>query len=174
MIVLHGTWKLPEKIEDRGDFFIWGESSSVSSIKRRGSPSKVSAGKPRIHPFQAANKDLLRIIESLYTVNGDVIVKKVHPENALLLLPSHSNSKSPQASPDLLREEENDGTEEKVSLSPWQVNGLSILPEDAVLMLSSLSGAWTENNSTVIGTDLRFWSKVSMKEYCPGKPRYRK
>jgi hypothetical protein len=47
----------------------------------------------------------------------------------------------------------------------WKVEGLCIPPEDAVMLLCSLSGAWTENDSAVIGTDLRFWSKVSKFEF---------
>ncbi|MFH0904126.1 MAG: hypothetical protein V1854_02915 [Methanobacteriota archaeon] len=41
------------------------------------------------------------------------------------------------------------------------ISGIRKRPEDAVMLLRSLSGAWTENDGAVIGTDLRFWSKVS-------------
>ncbi len=62
MIVLHGTWRPPETLKDGGDFFIWGESS-VLPVKRRGRPSKT--GSQRTHPFQAEEKDLNEVIESL-------------------------------------------------------------------------------------------------------------
>ncbi len=154
MIVLHGTWRPIETLENRGDFFIWGESSS-STAKRRGRIPKASI--QRTHPFQASEKDLRRVIESLNPESGSVIRKKARSDNVLLTLLSFS--RSPQASPDLLRDEES--AEETVCLSPWKVDGLCIQPEDAVLLLSLLSGAWIQTDSTAIGTDLRFWSKVS-------------
>ncbi|HEY9247471.1 MAG TPA: SNF2 helicase-associated domain-containing protein, partial [Candidatus Methanoperedens sp.] len=159
MIVLHGTWKSPETLKDRGDFFLWGESSSISSspVKRRGRPPKVDIR--RMHPFQVTEKDLKRVIESLDSGHDGNIARRAHPDNMQFLLPSLSNS--PQASPDLLIDDSAKSAEERVSLSKWKVEGLSIQAEDAVLMLSSLSGIWMENDSAVIGTDLRFWSKVS-------------
>ena len=54
MIVLHGIWKPPEASTDRGDFFLWGESSFISPVKRRGRPRKSNAS----HPYQASEKDL--------------------------------------------------------------------------------------------------------------------
>ncbi len=155
MIVLHGTWKPAATVIDRGDFFLWGESSSISPVKRRGRTSNI---KQRNHPFQAAEKDLKSVMEFLDSGMSSIIGKKTHPDNMLLLLPSYS--KSPQASPDLLRDDSEESTEETASLSQWKVDGLCIQPDDAVLSLSSLSGAWTEND-TAVGTDLRFWSKVS-------------
>ncbi len=154
MIVLHGTWKPLEtgKVKDRGKFFLWGESSSAPQRRRR------QKEEPRTHPFQAAHKDLLTAVESLDSGNGRISGKNALPDYVLLSLPSYSNS--PQASPDLLRDN-GMGAEETVILSPWKVDGLTIQPEDAVLLLGSLSGAWTENGSAVIGTDLRFWSKIS-------------
>lgn len=154
MIVLHGTWKQKETLENRGDFFIWGESSS-STAKRRGRIPKAST--QHTHPFQASEKDLRSIIESLNPESGSIISKKARPDNVVLTLPSFS--RSPQASPDLLRDEES--AEETVCLSQWKMNGLCIQPEDAVLLLSFLSGAWTQMDGAAIGTDLRFWSKVS-------------
>jgi SNF2 family DNA or RNA helicase len=157
MIVLHGIWKPPETLKDRGDFFLWGESSSILPVKRRGRLPK--AGTQRAHPFQVAEEDLNRVIESLHSGHSGNIGKKASSDNVLLLLPSFSNF--PQASPDLLRDDSAESAEETVSLSQWKVEGLSIQAEDAVLLLSSLSGTWTENDSAVVGTDLRFWSKVS-------------
>jgi len=58
MMVLHGTWIPSETIKDRGKFFLRGESFSSSLIKHRGRPPKI-----RIHPFQAAEKSLFRILE---------------------------------------------------------------------------------------------------------------
>jgi len=134
---------------------LWGESSSVSPARRRGRPPKAQ----RAHPFQAAEKDLISVMESLASANGSAISKKTYPGSVILSLPS--SSKSPQASPDLLRDDSDGNNGEKAALTPWKVDGLSIQPEDAVLLLGSLTGAWTENGSAVIGTDLRFWSKAS-------------
>ena len=50
---------------------------------------------------------------------------------------------------------------EKVVLSTWQLDGLSLPPEDAVALLTSLSGFWTGIDGFAIGSDFRFWSKVS-------------
>ncbi len=155
MIVLHGIWKPPEASKDRGDFFLWGESSSISPVKRRGRSPKAGAQ----HPYQAAEKDLKVAIESLDSGHGSIISKKARSDKVPLLLPSFS--KSPLASPDLLRDDGGENADEPVSLSQWKVDGLCIKPEDAVMLLNSLSGAWTENDSVVVGTDLRFWSKVS-------------
>lgn len=155
MIVLHGIWKPPEASTDRGDFFLWGESTFISPIKRRGRPPKSGAS----HPYQALEKDLKIAIESFDSVQGGNINKKARSNKVPLLLPSYS--RSPLASPDMLRDDSGENAEEPISLSQWKVEGLCIPPEDAVMLLCSLSGAWTENDSVVIGTDLRFWSKVS-------------
>ncbi|MBW6517261.1 MAG: DEAD/DEAH box helicase [ANME-2 cluster archaeon] len=159
MIALHGTWKPSERIDTLGDFFIWGELSTASTIKRRGRPPKISASTPRPHPFQAPNEDLNRVIAFLENGNDSIITNRTYQDNVLLSLPSFS--KSPQASPDLLRDDGSEETDEPVGLIPWKVHGLSILPQDAVTLLNSLSGAWIEYDNTVIGTDLRFWSNVS-------------
>ncbi len=155
MIVLHGTWKPGASANSRGDFFMWGESSAS---RRRGRPAKKIASTPS-HPFQAAGKELLKVIESLDSANGSSVSKKAREDTAFLSLPSFS--KSPLASPDLLREVESESDMTKAGLSTWQVNGLSACPEDAVSLLSSISGAWAETDGFAIGTDIRYWSKVS-------------
>jgi hypothetical protein len=155
MIVLHGIWRPPEASGDRGDFFLWGESSFISPVKRRGRPPNSAAS----HPYQALEKDLKIAIESFDSVQGVNISKKARSNKLPLLLPSLS--RSPLASPDMLRDDIGEIAEGPLCLSQWKVDGLCIPPEDAVMLLSSLSGAWTENDSAVIGTDLRFWSKVS-------------
>ena len=157
MIVLHGTWEPPESLKERGNLFIWGESSSILPVKHRGRPQKT--GTERAHPFQTSKKDLESVIESLNPADAGSISKKAHPDTVFLFLPSYP--RSPQASPDLLRDNGSESVDDTVSLSQWKVSGLSIQPEEAVLLLGSLSGVWAGNGSAVIGTDLRFWSKVS-------------
>ncbi len=149
MIVLHGTWKPPESIKERGSFFLWGESSFT--VKRKGRPSKTGT----YHPFQASSEDILRIVDSMYPGISRKVV------NDVTLISLLSIAGSPLASPDLLRDEENENTQQEASISNWKIDGICIRPEDTVSFLSSLSGAWTENDGTAIGTDLRFWSKVS-------------
>ncbi|MDF1558307.1 MAG: hypothetical protein P1P80_09065 [ANME-2 cluster archaeon] len=121
MIALHGTWKPSETIDKWGHFFIWGESSTDSTIKRRGRPPKISASTPRPHPFQVTYEDLNRVIAFLENGNGSIIGNRPYQDNVLLSLPSFS--KSPQASPDLLRDDGNEETDEPVSLIPWKVHG---------------------------------------------------
>ncbi len=145
MIVLHGTWKLSETTEGRGNFFIWGESS-VPPAKRRGRLPKTG----QFHPFQASENDLRTVLETLDPEK----VKKAQTDSALFNLPSYS--KFPQASPELLREEIE---EEGLSMRQWRVIGLCLAPEDAVSFLSSLTGMWA--GEAAIGTDTRFWSKAS-------------
>ncbi len=154
MIVLHGTWKPPSIVEERGGFFIWGESSTPARIKHRGRPR---AGIPRSHPFQASKDDILKIITELDIANSGI--KKVRTDSVFITLPSFS--KSPQASPDLIREEIDEYGHEKVGLSAWKIDGLCLPPEDAVSLLGMLSGFWTGIDGFAIGTDFRFWSKVS-------------
>ena len=152
MIVLHGTWKAPIEIQERGDFFLWGESSTSVPAKRKGR----RAG-PLPHPFQACQDDISKIITSLDFANKGA--KKARQDSALIMLPSISNS--PQASPDLIREDDSENGKEKVGLSAWKIEGLSLPPEDAVSLLSMFSGFWTGIEGFAIGTDFRFWSKAS-------------
>lgn len=153
MIVLHGTWKPPVQIQERGNFFLWGESSTSQQVKRKGS---LATRTPRPHPFQASHDDISRIITSFDP--GD-INKKTLPDRTFISLPSYLDA--PQASPDLMRDDEFDNGMEKVVLSTWQIDGLSIPPEDAVALLTSLSGFWTGIDGFAIGSDFNFWSKVS-------------
>jgi SNF2 family DNA or RNA helicase len=154
MIVLHGTWKLPAQIYDRGNFFLWGESSnSTQVVKRKG---RLATRTPRPHPFQASQDDISRVITSFET--GD-INKKTQTDRTFITLPSYLDA--PQASPDLIRDDELDNGIEKVVLSTWQLDGLSLPPEEAVALLTSLSGFWTGIDGYAIGSDFRFWSKVS-------------
>lgn len=150
MLVLHGTWKPPETANLDGAFFLWGESSSNPSVRRK------TPKPPGVHPFQAAEKDMKKAADSLHSGTG----RNARPESVLLLLPS--GSRAPLASPDLLRDHnDEESAEEPINLSRWKVDGLCILPEDALLLLGSLSGTRTENDDVAIGTDLMFWSKVS-------------
>lgn len=73
MIALHGTWKPSETIDKWGKFFIWGESTTASTIKRTGRPPKISASTPRPHPFQAPYEDLNRVMAFLENGNGSII-----------------------------------------------------------------------------------------------------
>ena len=150
MIVLHGTWNPSETMENRGNFFLWGESSSSTPIMRKGRPPKI-----RDHPFQVNEKTLFKVIESLDLENS----KKMLPKNVICLLPSYS--KSPQASPNLFLEDNINNLEELIKLYPWKVNGLNISHEKAILLLASLSDVRTKTNGIIFGTDLKFWSNVS-------------
>ena len=154
MIVLHGTWKPPAALEKRGDFFLWGETSTSGKVKRRGHPR---AGIEHYHPFQASKDDIFKIITSLDPANN--VIKNARQENVFITLPSTSNS--PQASPDLIKEDDSENGNGKVTMAAWKIHGLSISPEDAVSLLTMLSGLWTGNDDFAIGTDFRFWSKVS-------------
>lgn len=154
MIVLHGTWKPPASIEERGNFFLWGESSTSTRVKRTGRPR---AGMPRPHPFQASQDDIFKIITSPDFANSGI--KKARQDSVFITLPSISNS--PQASPDLIREDRSENGTEKVGLTAWKIDGLSLPPEDAVSLLTMFSGFWTKIDGFAIGTDFRFWSKVS-------------
>ena len=154
MIVLHGTWKPPASIEERGNFFLWGESSTSTRVKRKGRPR---AGMPRPHPFQASQDDIFKIITSPDFANSGI--KKARQDSVFITLPSISNS--PQASPDLIREDTSENGTEKVGLTAWKIDGLSLPPEDAVSLLTMFSGFWTTIDGFAIGTDFRFWSKVS-------------
>lgn len=154
MIVLHGTWKPPAAIEERGDFFLWGESSTSSRVKRRGRPR---AGIQQAHPFQASKDEILKIITALDFENNDM--GKARQDSVFITLPSISNS--PQASPDLVREDNSENGQEKVGLTSWKIDGLSLPPEDAMSLLTMLNGIWTGIDGFAIGTDFLFWSKVS-------------
>jgi hypothetical protein len=154
MIVLHGTWNPPETIKNRGNFFLWGETSSCPPIKRKGRPPKI-----RAHPFQVNENSLYKIIESLDIENSKNHSKKMRPDNVIYLLPSYS--KSPQASPKLFLEDNIKNLEELVELYPWKVNGLNISHDSAILLLASLSEVRTNTQGTIIGADLKFWSNVS-------------
>ncbi len=149
MIVLHGTWKAPIEIQERGDFFLWGESSVPAKRKCRRTPLP--------HPFKACQDDIFKIITSIDFANKGA--KKARKDSAIIILPSISNS--PQASPDLIREDDSENGKEKVGLSAWKIEGLSLPPEDAVSLLSMFSGFWTGIEGFAVGTDFRFWSKVS-------------
>lgn len=158
MIILHGTWKPAASIVDQGQFFLWGEDSS-KPLKRRGRPPKINSGEARTHNFQASDKDLLHIIESLDLKYGTGIDAKAHRADATFLLPSFS--KYPQPSPDMLVEDEGNNNDEPAEMAYWKINGLCISPQYAVLLFNSFTGAWMENDGYTIGTDLRFWSKAS-------------
>jgi len=154
MIVLHGTWNPPETIKNRGYFFLWGETSSYSPIKRKGHPPKIGT-----HPFQINENTLYKVIESLGLENSKNCSKKICPDNVTYLLPSYS--KSPQACPKLFLEDNIKNLEELVKLSPWKVNGLNITHDNAILLLSTLSEVMKKIQGIIIGTDLKFWSNVS-------------
>ncbi|MGP8320432.1 MAG: DEAD/DEAH box helicase [Methanosarcinaceae archaeon] len=158
MIVLHGTWKAADSQADRGEFFLWGEDSS-RPLKRRGRPPKISSGTAPTHHFQAADADILDILRSLDLQNNTSVSENAHPDDLTFLLPSYP--KYPQPSPDMLREDENENSEETAELVLWKINGLSIPVEDAVLLFSSFTGAWMETDNFIIGSDLLFWGKTS-------------
>ncbi|MGP8337650.1 MAG: DEAD/DEAH box helicase [Methanosarcinaceae archaeon] len=158
MIVLHGTWKSADSLADRGKFFLWGEDSS-RPLKRRGRPPKIVPGTAPTHNFQAADADLLDGLRSLDLQNNTSVSENTHTDELTFLLPSYS--KYPQPSPDMLRVDESENSEEIAELVIWKINGLSIRIEDAVQLFSSLTGAWVESGNFTIGSDLWFWSKTS-------------
>ncbi|MCE8425154.1 MAG: DEAD/DEAH box helicase [Candidatus Methanoperedens sp.] len=154
MIVLHGTWKPPEKISGMGNFFIWGESSSSPLVKRGRKPKATQ----RLHPFQANDKELQLIMRSMNSTDGKSFIDRAQSDAVMLSLPSYSNA--PQASPDLLRDDIGVDNEEKIMIIPWKINGLCIPPESALPLLNSFSGVWMDEGFAT-GADIRYWSKVS-------------
>ena len=163
MIVLHGGW-LPDTGEGTGTFFVWGEDSDASPLKRRGRPPKVEP-----HPFLASSERLLEALAALEM--GHDVSKESGQLNSMrvqALLPSLE--RQPLASPTLVRD--TPGEEETIpqasKLRPWRLEGLALSPLNALTLLVSLPQSDPSLSEQVpghaLGQDLRFWSAVGKLE----------
>ncbi len=154
MKVLHGTW-LPPYNGGQGSFFIWAETTLSTSIKRKGRPPTIKS-----HPFQASQNELSDDIKFIYFKDNSIFRTKIRLVNNIFLLPSYL--KLPLASPDLIREKDNNNElGESFNIIPWEIKGLQMPAEEAFLFLASLVKTHADRYKVRIGTDLWFWSKVS-------------
>ncbi|KAF5426811.1 hypothetical protein C5S42_06650 [Candidatus Methanomarinus sp.] len=134
--------------------FSYGVSHPLLQSNNWGRPPKLSLTKARIHPFQADIEYLNKVI-TYFNPDDETahfIGMETRHDNTVLLLPSFL--RYPQASPDLIRDEDIENDEETVALFPWTVNGISIRPEDCVSLLTSLSGAWAGTDGATVGSDM--------------------
>ncbi|MBT9148860.1 MAG: DEAD/DEAH box helicase [Dehalococcoidia bacterium] len=145
MIVLHALW---DNIAS-GKFHLWAESSTLPAVapKHRGRQSK----KPRPHPFALAIDPLKEAVGSL-SVTGESATSAVLP----ILLPSAR--KGPLASLEIIRGESIEDTGE-ITLTPWDINTLTLDPGDALDFLISLPGE--PSPGVAFGSSLCFWVEVA-------------
>jgi SNF2 family DNA or RNA helicase len=156
MIVLHGTWKIPENSIGNGVFFLWGESSSLSVKKKRGRPSKTPVNSPLLHPYQVPESELFKVVDVLNIKKNNFSEKKIFLDQAIILLPS--SSKYPIASLELLRESFESRLDESIEFSSWRLQGLSLSLEYAFLLFNSIPIGQIQNEGILLGKDLCFWS----------------
>ena len=161
MLVLHGTW-IPAEIKPGGGcFMLWGESSAAEPpVKRRGRPSAKITVKP--HPFQALDREILFGIMQLLEHVPDLSGIDAGREKFLVQLPSGKNY--PLASPYLLRDDEDvwkDIIGDKPFHSVWEVQGLTLSPAYAVIMLAVMPEDMAAHDQVVISPEIVFWSGVA-------------
>ena len=176
MAILHGNWIL---IEQQGHLFIWGESW------RSGTDTETSllADVP-VHPLAMTADELLvwwqagdipipslslsekQIGRTTRSSKAEVNASKLPILNQIIALPSEAvwQKKKTSIHPlySTITEENNRNvTRENQFLSPWQVEGFCLKPQEAIAFLISLPLAVDRSENSWMGGDLRFWSQVA-------------
>jgi SNF2 family DNA or RNA helicase len=177
MAILHGNWIL---IEQQGHLFIWGESW------RSGTDTETSllADVP-VHPLAMTADELLawwragdipipsslslsekQIGRTARSPKTEVNASKLPILNQIIALPSEvvQQKKKTSIHPlySTIAEESNQNvTIETQFLSPWQVEGFCLKPQEAIAFLISLPLAVDRSENSWMGGDLRFWSQVA-------------
>jgi len=156
MQVLHAVW-------NKGKLYLWAESSALplSAPAHRG--RKPKKPKPRAHPFALAGDELREAIRGICEQTFLKSAKHFDQtflkfETKTFLLPS--TKKSPQPSPWLIREDEEDYSADKATgLAGWDIETLTFNPYLAFDFLLGLPEQ--PPHGFAFGSSLRFWIEVA-------------
>jgi len=142
MLVLHAIW-------DANRLYLWAESSALpaSLPTPRGRPPKRP--KPKPHPFSVPGMMLQEEVETIFGQTPTGI------ETKAFLLPGAK--RGPLPSPWLIREDST--SEERLGLSPWNVDALAFDPLFALDLLLDLPVS--PPHGIVFGNSLRFWIEAA-------------
>ena len=160
--VLHAAWRSGRVETARsGALFLWGEGPYVPAA----APAKpAGAGTSPAHPFCLSVSRLAALLADL---QPDPLPASAQPAQATIFLPTGPRGphSSPQLIRDLLAENENDGNDgnngndgHSPHLSPWQVDGVSLSPLEALPFLNDLPSPEQLAPRIALGADLEFWS----------------
>lgn len=145
MIVLHAIWSHYRG----GELSLWAESSYLPALVTRRAGRQAKTPQVRQHPFSLASQ-LLQ--EALHTLVGEQSVAQTTATSLVLRLPS--SLWGPEASPELVREDEHVMHAE--AFLPWEVSSLTLDPVSMLDFLHALPDRWPQG--IVAGSSLRFWS----------------
>lgn len=149
MHTLHTQWIPPTKPADTGSIFFWAETSDLPQLEKIDRRKKSA----RPHPF-ATSADvtamLLRSHVSAYASGGEDL--------DVLRLPS--GKYGPLPSPQLIHEWEISDTG-KVNLRPWAVEGMTVDPHEAFMVLMALPSVRDLPPTFALGTGTRYWQTVA-------------
>ncbi|MEW5720369.1 MAG: DEAD/DEAH box helicase, partial [Chloroflexota bacterium] len=113
----------------------------------------------RQHPFAASTRDLRAALKDSSPQIGDLLRRGAQESAITLLLPSTRTA--PQPSLEILRDENATSGTLRVTLAAWQVDALTIAPQDALDLLASLPSDDALPHALKIGADLRYWQIVA-------------
>jgi SNF2 family DNA or RNA helicase len=139
VLVLHGLW-------DDGRLWLWAEDSGL----RPGRPGRRSAA-ARPHPYAAGTASL---VETLGDAVADVVRKGTEGE---LVLALPSTTAGPVPSPSLAEPATEPAKTTQRTLASWRVPATAFRPDQAIELLSSLTGA----EDLVLGSSFRQLSAVA-------------
>lgn len=143
MLVLHAHWIAPRRPQETGGVLFWAEDSKKPqpAIQHGRLPQKPRS-KP--HPYQANIDSLKSLLRK----------GKAEREKVTLNLPATRSG--PLPSPRLVHNWRLD-RETPAFISPWVIEGLWLLPQDALQLLLDLPAYERKNRNLVLGEDAKYW-----------------
>lgn len=142
MLVYHAHWVMPQKPEEPGGILFWAEDSLQPQPAWQHGRLPLRP-KTRPHPFTAP-------VERIY----EILHRSTGADSVTLFLPSTRTG--PQPSP-LLPHNWKLDSETTPFLAPWTVQGVWLLPSDALSVLLDLPVIERRNGQDISAPDAKYW-----------------
>lgn len=169
MAILHGSW-IP--LASGGNLFIWGETWRTMTAVGASKSIGISS-----HPFAMTQAELTSFLRShnlslgnfLETSGSSGKAKRSSTQESkqhrwlsqIITLPTQASVNNESAYPLLSFKMPSSGTDSPpLELQPWQVEGFSLAPLEAVKFLQALPLGSFKASDAYVGSELRFWSQV--------------
>ncbi|MGL5508844.1 MAG: SNF2-related protein, partial [Microcoleaceae cyanobacterium] len=167
MAILHGIWLINPLDPLDSSLFIWAENWRKINEDEQGNTDEI-----KVYPYSLNIDELLHLSEiskrldlakenlAVLATTKTISLPVIFQVDTEKLLPIHSSTNieqlslpSPDQSPSI--------SKQNIGLYPWQIAGISLPINMAIIFLESLPLGNINDDLSFIGSDLKFWSHIN-------------